>query len=253
MTYRFRGLAAWVIAAIMVAAAPAVSAEELQGSTIESRVLVGFSAEPDAVAALLPDGWAPLTLPRGPLAGTNAILSLMDRHLIRDTEGNAADPSSGLASAVIAYGVKQGEAPRLFVVRVFEPEPVANTYGNAIPATITRLVDTFGSTVDGRGQVQEWTIATEAGSAVLKVEFAGVTLGWTEGAEAKPHSAADPDFYRIYRYDQMAGLIMNTGLGRQIDGSIEFTTDMPALDALAGADLIAAVTIPVYIRDIYLP
>ncbi len=246
--------AAALAGAVTLATGPA-AAEDFQGSTIEARVLVGFDLDATAVAARLPDGWAPVTLPRGPMAGSNVILSLIDRHLIRDAEGNPADPAAGLAAAVIVYGVQPDTPPRLFVVRVFEPEPMQETYGNSVAASVTRESETSAGTDGHRSVDEEWTIRTAGGAAVLRLTHAGIPLAWSTENEARPFSAADPEFGRIYRYDHLAGLVMNPGIGREIDGAVDFVTDAPELADLFGdgAVPVAVVTIPVYLREVYLP
>lgn len=235
----------------------AARAEDYQGTTIESRLLLGFKANDAAVAAWLPHGWTPVTLAKGPLTGTNLILALMDQQLIRDAEGKPKAPPINRVAAFLTYGRKEGvEGVRAFVTRIYEPAPIIDPYGTSVAATITQssAKSSAASGVITRNEV--WNIQPANGGEIsLRLSFESGLLGWLEKGETLPYSAANPDFHRIYHYDQLAELVMNAGIGKALSGDVAFSTTVPELAALfdGSEQLVALVSIPVYVRSIFLP
>jgi hypothetical protein len=231
-------------------------AEDFQGTTIESRIVLGFMANDAALGAWLPDGWKPMTLTKGPLAGSNLIMAMMDQHLIRDAEGKSETPDTNRAVAFFVYGIKQGEQDvRGFVIRVYEPAPIIDPYGNSVAADIERSARTRSAAAGSYNQ-EAWTIRPAKGGAIaLELAYENVKLAWSEGGQSLPYSASNPEFHRIYRYDQLAGLAMNTSIGKKLSGEVSFSSTVSELAALfdGAEEPVAVVAIPVYVRGIYLP
>ncbi len=258
MTTAFRKLTRKVaLAAAIVAIAAPASSETQVGSTVESRVLLGFKADDAAVGAMLPEGWTPVTLPKGPVGGANLIVALIDRHVILDADGKPDTPSSGPIVAFLAYGRTEGvDGVRGFVTRVYEEPPVVDPYGNSVAADVDRVAgfsDPGGGT---RTQSEKWTVRPDGGGELaVTLEFDIGGFRWAAGGESRPYSSENPDFFRIYRYDQLGGLAMNRAMGLDLDGTVSFSATEPDLAALFGGteELVAVVSIPTYIRRISLP
>ncbi|MCP5036653.1 MAG: hypothetical protein GY945_03530 [Rhodobacteraceae bacterium] len=254
----FKNLAAGTMMAsvLVVSGAPAFT-ETIVGSTVESRILLGFKVDDSAMGNMLPEGWVSVTLPKGPVGGSNLILALIDRHLILDAEGKVGDPSSGPTVAFLAYGRSEGvEGIRGFVTRVYEETPVVDPYGNSVTADIERVAGYVDAGGGDRTQSEIWTILPEGGGELkLDLDFKVGGFMWSTGGESRPYSSEDPDFFRIYRYDQLAGLAMNTAMGRELNGTVSFTATDPDLGSLIiGTDeLVSIVSIPAYVRKISLP
>jgi hypothetical protein len=232
-------------------------AETLVGSSVESRVLLGFKVDDAAVAAQLPEGWAPITLPKGPVAGANLLLVFMDRHLVRDADGKAAASPVNRAAALVAYAKKPGvDGVRTFITRVFETGPLSNPYGNSVAAHITHKATSEGSDDGPTHRSESWTLRPEGGGEIaFDLSYEAGTPLWVQDAESRPYSAANPDFHRIYRYDQLADLATNAAAGRALAGTAEFKASVPDLAPVFDGteQLVAIVSIPVYVRDVYLP
>jgi len=232
-------------------------AETKVGSTVESRILLGFKVDDAAVSTMLPDGWAPVTLPKGPVGGSNLILALIDRHVILDAEGKPGDPSSGPTVAFLAYGRKADvEGIRGFVTRVYEEPPVVDPYGNSVIANIDRVSGYTDAGGGDRMQSEMWKIQPESGGELtLDLDYKVGGFMWSTGGESRPYSSENPDFFRIYRYDQLAGLAMNAAMGRELNGTVNFTAADPDLAALFNGTekLVSIVSIPTFVRTISLP
>lgn len=230
-----------------ITAAP-LWAETPLRSTIESRLLLGFKADDAAAAAFLPEGWTPLTLPQGPLAGANLLIAFMDRHLILDAEGKPDDPRANRTVALLSYGVNpEVKGPRAFITRVYETPPLVDPYGNSVPADITREQSSMGSGATPGSRSDAWRIETSSGTLEIALSYtAGPTI-WSEGQESRPYSSVRPEYFEIYRYDQLV----------QIAGApqIEVSATMPELTGLLGEnpEPVAILPLPVFIRDVFLP
>jgi len=234
-----------------------VAAETLTGSTVESRVLLGFKVNDDAIGDMLPEEWMTVTLPQGPVGGSNLIIALIDRHVILDADGQPADTSSGPTVAFLAYGRNDSvEGVRGFVTLVYEEHPLVNPYSNSVAADINRIAGYIDAGGGARTQSEIWTVKPEGGGDLsFDLDYKVGGFNWSTGSESRPYSAVNPDFFRIYRYDQLAGLAMNVAMGRELNGTASFSSTVPDLAKLfdGSEELVAIVSIPTYLREIYLP
>lgn len=254
--YRNHALTAALTTAL-IATGASVSSETKVGSTIESRILLGFKVDETAITEMLPAGWTPITLGKGPAAGSNLIVALIDRHLMLDAEGKPAQPSSGPTVAFLSYARSEGvEGVRGFVTRVYEEPPMVNPYQNSVTADIDRLA-AFSDLGNGeRLQSEDWAIRPQSGGQIrLELAFDVGDFRWATAGESRPYSSEEPEFFRIYRYDQLASLAMNSKMGLELNGTARFTVSDTDLGTLFGGSeaLVSIVSIPTYIREISLP
>lgn len=239
----------------LVAAGQAMS-ETAVGSNVDSRVVLALEVNADAAQSRLPEGWRLLSLPKGPLAGANLLMVFIDRRLLLDPEGAPRDPHQGYGLALVSYATHPDHpGARLFVTRVFETPPVADSYGNGTEARfgheLTRGADPEG----GRYHRESWTVAPGSGGEIA------LSLDYRPGrpvrarTEAEPYSAARPDFHRIYRYEQLADLAQSTAMGKALDGTLSLRSTVPELaDLLDGQEkIVALMVVPVYLREVFLP
>ena len=243
------------LAFVLVPVVPA-SAETKVGSNVDSRVVLAFKVNDDAVQAKLPDGWSLLTLPKGPLAGSNLLVAFIDRHLALDPEGKPLTPHNSRSVAILAYGVKPGvSGANMFVLRVYETPPVASSYDNGVAASIGRDMTLTGPAAGARTHQEVWSVTPESGGTLsLDLTYQSGRPGWSS-SEAMPYSAVNPEFHRIYRYDQLADLSMSVALGRELDGDIAVKSSIPELSGMfdGSESLTGVLAIPVYVREVSLP
>lgn len=253
MTMIFKRLAAGAALAVI---ATMGLAETKVGTTVESRIMLGFKVDDAAIGEMLPEGWVSVTIPKGPVAGSNVIVAMMDQDLILNAEGKPDTPASNMAVALLAYARKDGvEGVRGFVTRVYEEPPIVDPYGTSVAADINHVT---GSTTGGpgdRSRTETWTVSVEGGALSLELEYRVGGYGWAKGGESRPYSASDPEFFRIYRYDQLVSVLMNGAMGRELNGSVNFSVTDPALaKVFDGSETLTAIlSAPVYIREISLP
>ena len=110
---------------------------------------------------------------------------------------------------------------------------------------------------EGKSIIDEnWTSgATTATSFRSRWQFArGVpTSGTVEGKVL--HSAAKPDFYRIYKFEQAADVVRSRATGVDRVSKFSFKVSGPKLAPLfdGSQQLISITSVPFYSRTIYLP
>ncbi|MCB1337939.1 MAG: hypothetical protein KDK10_11000 [Maritimibacter sp.] len=244
------------VSGIALFAATAAMGQTLVQTTVENRVLLAFKVADAGVQEMLPEGWAPLTLPKGPVAGSNLIVSLFDKLLSLDAEGKPADAAPSPVMALVAYGINpEVEGVRTFVTGIYEVPPLVDPYGVSQAAAIARKA-TMTYDADGRFLAEDWAIKPESGGAfTLALDYRVGGYGWSVGGTSEPFSPVVEGFHQIYRYDQLAELAMNTTMGKALAGDVSYTADIPALAGLFDGSeaLVAVVSIPVYVREVLEP
>jgi hypothetical protein len=231
-------------------------AETKVGTNIDSRVIIGLKADSGAVQDFLPDGWKAISFPSGALAGSNVLVSFIDGVLMIDPDGKPLNPSSRRAVALLGLAKQDGgDGIRIFVLRTYSTEPAEiDPYGVNIPAEIERSNSLAGPAEGGRASADNWTVSVDGGQLALALSYTTGKRGWS-ASEAKPFSAANPDFYRIYRYDNIIDLVMSQAVGKPMQGSYALTSSVPELTAIfnGNEETMAILDVPVRVRDIFLP
>ena len=243
-----------MLALILAGFALPAQSETLVGSNIDSRVLVGLKVNSGGVQAHMPEGWASIPFPGGPLKGSNLLFALIDGVLEMDPEGKSLDPASRRAAVLVGLG-KKDDTVRMYVLRILTTVPERNPYGVATAAEIARTKSLSGPSNGARASSDEWRIASaEGGELVFSLDYTTGKRGWSPG-ELFPFSAADPEFSRIYRYEQMVDLVVSTPLGKPSSGKYSLTNSIAELDAVfdGSQEIIAVMDVPVYFRKVYLP
>jgi hypothetical protein len=258
MTYSVRGrVFAGCIALTAAGALPgAPNAETFVGSNVDARVLVAVSAPHDGVQALLPDGWTSVPVPGGPLQGANILFVFIDSLLERDTEGAALAPSTRRAVALAGLGKQNdGDEVRLYVMRIYTTTPDANPYGVSVAADITRTASVTGPANEARRSTDAWQITVPgSGSLDFDLDYATGDRTWAK-SDGFPHSALNPDFSRIYRFDQLTDLVVSTPMDKPSSGDFRLSSSLADLgDILDGTEeIVAIIDTPIYVRDVFLP
>lgn len=239
--------------AIFTSAAP-LMAETPVGSNIDSRVVVAIAANSTAVNEMLPEGWSSFAFPAGPTKGANFLALFIDSVLEMDPEGAPLTPASRRAVAFAGLA-KKDDAVRLFVMNYLTTLPEVDPYGVGSGADISRVKTLSGPANGARESTDIWTINTpDGGEMTLSLDYTTGNRGWTSG-ELFPHSAVNPDFSRIYRFQQMGDLVVSTALGKPSSGTYAIKSSIAGLaDVFDGTeDIITVIDVPVYVRDVLLP
>ncbi len=254
-TFVMRLLCAVALVCLMALPRQVAMAETLSGKNVDSRVIMGINAPAAGVQAFMPEGWTSVPFPGGPLAGANLLLGMIDSRLEMDPEGKPLDPPSRRAVAVVGLGKQDdGDTVRAFVLRIYTTAPERNPYGTAKAAEIERDYTVTGPAESGRDSSDTWRVMVDGGEIAMSLAYTTGKRGWSSG-ESTPYSAASPDFFRIYRYQQLADLVMSKAVGKPMTGDFALSSTVPELATIfdGSEDVVAVLDVPVYVREVFLP
>ncbi len=243
-------------AVLLVQSARPGLAETFVGSNNDSRVVVALQVYDDAAQSLLPEGWTLVPFPGGALEGANTLLVLVDRFLARDAEGNPASPSAYRGVALASLAKQDGsDEVRTFVTRIYATPAGYDPYGNTVPARISRSATIESAGNDAPTLGESWTVHPEGGGEMaFSLRYQSGTPSWS-ASEAMPYSNVNPEFHRIYRYDQLVDLAMSEPLGKPLAGEIALESSIAELAGMFDGNerIVAVIVIPMYVREVFLP
>jgi hypothetical protein len=246
------------LAILLLLAQPALAGEKdkLYGSTLEVRTVLSFKVVDSAAQKLLPEGWQIEAPNTGPSKGANFFVVLLDQILAQDAEGKPVDAVRGAALAIPAKKQGMEKAVVVSIAGLFSPASYTpGPYSNYVyaKADLDRKVHSDST---GMTSVEEtWSFTAESGDSVqVQVQYIrGVPV--RSNAEATVYSAAKPDFYRIYRFEQATDVVRSvvTGIDRAQKVSLKASGRQltPLFD---GSEQLISITVnPWYSRQIFLP
>jgi hypothetical protein len=241
---------------LMLAACPAIAQNKEKASTIDvsPRTALAFKVPDAAVQRLLPAGFQVNSPTAGPSKGANINVVLIDYLMMQDMEGKPLPPYATAALNVPSKN-PAGETVGL-VIGGFIPKAGAPGPYFLFEAANTSVDRHSHTDAEGKSIIDEtWDIRGDNGN-ILRVELQFVRGSPARGtAEAKIHSAAKPDFYRIYKFEQGVDVVRSTATGIDRVSKFSFKASGPKLAPLfdGSQQLISITSVPFYSRTIYLP
>lgn len=247
-----------LLAALLVLAALPATAQEkeqLFSTDLNARTVLAFKVSDAVVQKFLPAGFVVNSPTAGPSKGSNLSILLIDYLLVQDLEGKPIPTPPTVAMLIPAKKIASGEAVNVvfggFIAQAAVPGPYS-VYGPAkTTIDLHSLTDTDGKTIID----ETWAIKADDGSTLnIALQFARGVPARSE-AVVKLYSAAKPDFYRIYRFEQAADLVRSTSTGIDRVAKFSFDASGPKLASVfdGAQQLISITSIPFYSRSIYLP
>jgi hypothetical protein len=242
---------------LLFAAIPAIAqnAERLSSNDLEVRTALTFKVSGTAVQKMLPAGWEVNSPAAGPTKDFNLGITLINQTMTQDPDGKPLAPRSYIVLNAPAKKTGTDIAGTMVFGGFIAPEAVPGAYGVYGPAQV-RVERRQRTEADGKTSIDEtWEARADDGSAIeIQIQFVrGIPA--RSKVEAKIYSAAKPDFYRVYRFEQAADVARSaaTGVDRVSSFSIKATGPKltPLLDG--SEQLISVTSIPHYLRSIYLP
>jgi len=246
-----------LLAILALAAAPAAAQDNLKlfSTDINVRTSLTFKAADTAVQKMLPAGWELNSPAAGPTKGFNLGVTLIDYVTVQDPEGKPLPLRNIVVLNIPAKKAGTSEAVTMVFGGFIAQAGVPGAYGVYGSANIT--VDRRSHTEpDGKSMINEtWQAKADDGSMLdLQIEFErGVPA--RSKVEAKVHSSAKPDFYRIYRFEQAADVVRSTAAGIDRVSKFSFKASGPKLAPIFDGteQLISITSVPSYSRSIFLP
>jgi hypothetical protein len=247
-----------MLAALLVlAASPAIAQdkEKLSSTDFTVRSILAFKVPDAALQKLLPAGFEVNSPTAGPAKGSNVGIALIDYQMAQDPEGKPLPARPVIAVNMPAKISASGEAVSVVLAGFVAQAAVPGPYFVFGPAKIK--VDRRSDTdAEGKSIIDEvWEVNADDGSALqIGLQFTRGALARGK-AEAKIHSAAKPEFYRIYRFEQAADLVKSTATGVDRVSKLSFKAAGPKLTSVfdGSEQLISITSIPFYSRSIYVP
>lgn len=226
-------------------------ADNFLEKTVDRRIMLAYKVNPEPVQAMLPDGWTAIAFPKGPIAGTNFLVILIDRLNSRDDKDKNADPSVGLISSYVVLAKQtDGKGIQMFVVGVDINWKDYEAYGNTLEAVIDRTV-----TETGVSHSENWTIKpADGGELTFALKFTTGKTRWKTD-EVKSFSNVKPGYYHVYRRQYLTGLLMSEGMGMKLDGAASVTNSMPRFAKMfdGSEKLMALIHVPVLVQEVFEP
>jgi len=242
---------ALLLAALALAASPALAQEKLVGTNMDVRTILHFKVSDAAIQKLLPAGWE-VNPGTGPAAGANIRVTFADQMAQGDTSGKSLPPVRNLIFGIPAK--RAGEAGGLVVFASLSPGD-GGPYGTGMKSTNT--VERKVSHATGKPSVvdESWEYKSENGHASsLQIQYLrGVAE--RNKAELRVYSQVRPTFFRIYRFEQGLDVVLAADGNAERLKKVTFKASGEKLSPLfdGSEKLISVISVPWYQREIYLP
>lgn len=242
--------------AVAVLGIQCAAAETLTERVMDTRLVLAFKVDPAELQKMIPGPWEVAGTPAGLAKGANLNVIFYDR--LVQQNGSGEPMGRPYRFVVFAPVVKLTESGAIASVVsrivVSDASRTPGPYKNSVPGKVQRRVSvqTIGSnssTVDEAWHVH--VAPDDELSVALKYETSAPSRQKSEG---RVYSAAEPAFYRIYRWDLGADPAKSGPSGIDRTKEYRFTISMPGYGPLlTNGELVAIIAQPVYVRDVYLP
>ncbi len=243
-----------VAIAIGLQAPELAGAERLNSSTTEARTVLFVRTDPDKLTKNLPAGWAAVP-GSGAAKDANLVLILVEGFSQSDADGKpAAYPDKYAVWGTSAKNAQSGAVAFMVMGGMIAPAQGApGAYGVYRPAKVV-MTKTARATEGGPTLVEEsWDMTTEGEDRLRLTATYERGLATRARVEPRVSSVAKPDFYRLYKADQVSEFVYSVPSGRKTS-RIAFSASGPLFaDLFEGAEVMAVAAVPAYHRQIYLP
>ncbi len=246
---------AFVIAALLALVLPANAGEYLSGTNVDVRTTIAFKVSDAAVQKMVPEGWEISSPSAGPFKGFNLAVVLIDSISALDADAKPVAPFHGVVLAIPARKKGTETAVTTVVYGIAARELVPGAYGVYVSGQIA-IERKVCFAADGTATTDEtWVFGAQDGSSIdarFQYERGDTTRS---KAEAKIYSGAKPEFFRIYRWDQVADVVRSTATGVDRVTRYSFKASGSKLASLfdGSEQLVGVMSIPSYSRAVFLP
>jgi len=231
-------------------------AATLVGSNVDNRITVALRVGPAASQGWLPAPWQVNPVPKGPFKGANLFVVFIDRLLNQDAEGK---PAAGGAFRFVALAVPakhpQTGKSALFVTRIYGPHEGPGPYKNSVKATVRREATLQGANLEPGAGSELWKVQDSAGG-IMEFRMAYQRAVPSRAKKiSEPHSAVDPNFFRIYQYDRIMDVVKSVParINRVSDYQLRVTVSELRKLFDGTEQLVGIAMIPSYMRQTFLP
>jgi hypothetical protein len=227
-------------------------------STMETRTMVALQVDKTGLQKWVPESMQIAAAPAGPFNGANLFVIFIECLRAQDPQGK---PYEGgvLRAAVFVVPAKHNQTGEMIYLVIGglsdNPENVPGAYKNFKVASIRRELSHTVSALDAGEGSDTWQFKDSSG---VLIDF-HVQYKRALPMRAKPiqkiYSGAEPEFFRIYKTDQLLDVVRS--IPAKIDRAKDYRLNMsvPELNKLFDGteQLVAVAVIPAYVREVFLP
>ena len=247
------GLAALSLA---VGAGPALAQEKLVTTDAAQRTILAFKVSETALHSLLPAGWQSSPFATGPSKDANVTVTFVHPIVAQGPDGQPQDLTEIAAVGLMAKRTgTEASVPLVFAGLASKSSYVPGPYG-AFEVAKANIEQNVHTDPTGASSVREsWEFRADNGKSI-QLDLQYVRGPAVRGkAEARPHSAKTPDFYRIYRIEQAVDVVQSATTGTDRVQKIAFkVAGQPFAQLFDGTEqLISVTSLPLFTRQVFLP
>ncbi len=240
--------------AFVLLASPAFAQEKISGSNVDTRIGMAFKVSDGALRKLVPEGWEISPATSGPSQGANLNVTIVNMLTAYDADGKPATPYRGVAFVVPVKKKGSDATVPMVAAGLFTSNYAPGAYGVFLPARITVDRKTRID-LDGKTTVEEsWELRADGGHSVDILVHYVAGLPANSKVEQRVFSAAKPEFFRIYRFEQAAEVVRSVPAGVDRVSRVSFKATGDKLGALfdGSQQLISVTATPWYSRQVSL-
>lgn len=241
---------------LLFGAVETANAERLVQSTTEARTYVYFNANKDAVQKLLPAGWVsnPGT---GALKDANFFIALIEGIAADNAEGMPVPHQGRFAVMVVPAKNEQTGIVASMIVGGFvsQPQAAPGAYGVYAPAKFAVAKSSRSEGTNATMVEETWEVSTDTGDQLrLSISYER-GVGTRAHVEPRIYAAAKPEFYRIYKADQVTEVVYSAAADAKRAQKVEFMGSGSQLSRVFDGkeQPVAVMSLPAYYRQIFLP
>lgn len=254
------GLLLAVVSLWIILATRRVEAQTFTGMSGErNRITLGFQVKPEAVQGLLRAPWQLDPLTRGPLAGANFLVVLIDRIREDDPEGKPRYTGINPFIVFVAPGEHSQTGQTASVILGGFASNRANVPGfyQVYRAATLRVEHAAKShEVDEEEVTDVWEVRDAMGPGEVELRLKSLlNVGARTRDKGEPNaiSAKDPALWRIYKFDAATDVVKSVSQG--IDRVREYTFRLTVPDyrkLFDGSEQLIGITLmPWYVRQTF--
>ena len=242
----------------VVLAPGALRAETFVSSDASTRLVLAFRVPQDALRKWLPSGWGVSPVATGPNQGANLFLGFVDRMLNLDAEGKPiAGGMDRYLGLVVPANRPGADKPVNVVIRLYQSNPGMRpgAYKNSLPAKVSREMSRQGTDTSPADGTDSWEVRDGSGGlAAVRIQYRGGTPVRSK-LDLRYYSAVEPEFFRIYRFDQGADVVRSVPSAVDRVDAFQYRVTIPELAELFDGSerLISITVVPWSARQIFLP
>jgi len=252
--------APWLLANMAVTASaipstPAI-AESLVEQVMDTRLVLAFRVDPAELQTVIPGPWEVAGTAAGPAKDANFNVIFYERMLQQDGAGATLGPPYRFVVFASVVKPKEASAAASVVSRIYasDPKRVPGPYKNSLLSNVEHRSAMESGRADSATAEETWEVrAPPTHKISLNVKYEKSTPA-RQKSEGKVYSSVDPTFYRIYRWDLLAEIAKSGPASIDRVKSYRFDATTPEYaNIFRSAQLVAIISQPMYVRNVWLP